>query len=408
MPAPPQIQPSISPELFRQLAGKDGRLSAKEIGTSGLTPPPKGYQYVYNASNPTNPLGLKKDGNAVLGKLGDVAKVVVPIVLAATGVGAPAAAAIMAGTYAADAKADGKSWGDALKQGVIGGATGYVNAGGIQSAGGKVAANAAIGGAQGAQDGGGVKGALVGAAGGAATSALASKAAPTTAGTVNGLPITGYAPTVARNTAMAGSSGWSGVLQELAKNPETYKALAGVAAGAAKGQAGERTAENNFQTNQNQLLNSQYGTQQSALQQLLALQERATLDRAKLGIEAPSSRMKQALLGSMIQNLQSAKITPPAGVNMGKVTGGVDPSAFLNAATRAGGGELNRQALLALLTKSDVPGPTNYGQTGLMPAPTLGGYKGAGGLETTLSTLGLIGSGYDAVDAARRAQQGKG
>ena len=408
MPALPQIQPSISPELFRQLAGKDGRLSAKEIGNSGLTPPPKGYQYVYNFSNPSNPLGLKKDGNAVLGKLGDIAKVAVPIVLAATGVGIPASAAIMAATYAADAKADGKSWGDAAMQGAIGAGTGAISAGAVQSTGGKIAANAALGGAQGAQDGGGVKGALMGAAGGAATGALASKSAPTTAGTVNELPITGYAPTVARNTAMAGSSGWGSVLQELAKNPETYKALAGVAAGAARGQAGERTAENNFQTNQNQLLNSQYGTQQSALAQLLALQERATMDRANMGVAAPSARMKQAILGSMIQNLQSAKITPPAGVTMGQLSGGIDPSKLLNAATRAGGGELNRQSLLALLNKSDVPEPTNYAQTGLMQAPTMGGYKGAGGLETTLSTLGLIGSGYDAVDAARRAQQGKG
>lgn len=77
--------------------------------------------------------GEKKKGSSIWSKLGKVAKVAVPVVLAATGVGAPAAAAIMAGTYAASKKADGGSWGDALKSGVIGGATGAVGAGALGS-----------------------------------------------------------------------------------------------------------------------------------------------------------------------------------------------------------------------------------------------------------------------------------
>ena len=70
---------NIEPTLFRRLAGKDGRLSAKEIGSSGIAPPPKGYQYTYDFNNPTNPVQLKRDGNSALGKITSVAKVVAPM-----------------------------------------------------------------------------------------------------------------------------------------------------------------------------------------------------------------------------------------------------------------------------------------------------------------------------------------
>lgn len=162
--------------------------------------------------------------------------------------------------------------------------------------------------------------------------------------------------------------------------------------GGAKGAATERANANQFQLGQDQLANQRYGIEQGARTNLSQLQEQATMNRAQLGMMAPKERMKQAILGSLIQRLQSAKVTPPAGVNMAKLSGGIDPSALLNAGARAGGGEMQRQALLALLTKSDVPGQTDYVGSGTLRPPQSGTYKTAGKGESLLSLLGLVGS----------------
>lgn len=375
---------NIEPTLFRRLAGKDGRLSAKEIGSSGIAPPPKGYQYTYDFNNPTNPVQLKRDGNSALGKITSVAKVVAPIVLAATGVGIPAAAAIMAGTYAADAKAHGKSWGDTAKAGVIGGATGAIGGGAIKSVGGRVAANAALGGAQGAMDGGGVRGALAGAAGGAVTGAT-----------------TGGAAAAAKGTGMAGS-GWGDVLKTLAKDPETYKALAAVAGKAGEGAAAERAGANTFATTQNQLAQAGHNSDITALLQALQQNESAKMNRAQLGIQAPSARTKQALLGSLLMNAQTAKYQPPPGVRMGAVSGGFDLSKLL-ANARTAGSELNSQATRALQTGSDIPAYTDA-TSRLSKSPTPTGYQGAGKLESTMSGAATAGSLLAALMAARNKQ----
>lgn len=75
----------------------------------------------------------KKSGG-VLGKILNVAKVVAPIALAATGVGAPLAAGIVAGTNIAASKANGGSWKNALGQGALGAAGGAVAGGALGSA----------------------------------------------------------------------------------------------------------------------------------------------------------------------------------------------------------------------------------------------------------------------------------
>lgn len=62
----------------------------------------------------------KKKGSGFWGKVGTVMKVAAPIVLAATGVGLPAAMAITAGANLAGTKMQGGSWGDAVKSGAIG------------------------------------------------------------------------------------------------------------------------------------------------------------------------------------------------------------------------------------------------------------------------------------------------
>ena len=162
--------------------------------------------------------------------------------------------------------------------------------------------------------------------------------------------------------------------------------------GASKGAATERAATNAFAQNTDQIANQQYGMAQSARSNLLGQQEAATMNRAQLGLQAPNVRAKQAILGSMLQQLQSARVTPPAGVTMGQLSGGIDPSRLLNPAARAGGADLQRQALMALLTKSDVPAPTDFVRHGTIAPPSASQYKGAGKLESILSALGLLGS----------------
>lgn len=168
--------------------------------------------------------------------------------------------------------------------------------------------------------------------------------------------------------------------------------LGKVFGGASRGAANERAGQNNFAQNQNQQDLQRFGIQQNTRTNLSGLQERATMDRAEMGLRAPNMRMRQAILGSLIQNMQTAKITPPAGVRMGTMTGGIDPSRLLNAGARAGGGEMQRQALLALLNKSDVPADTDYTNSGTVAPPKGAGFKSAGKLESILSVLGLLGS----------------
>lgn len=161
--------------------------------------------------------------------------------------------------------------------------------------------------------------------------------------------------------------------------------------GAGEGAAKDRLAQNEFLQRENQLQASLYGTQQNALAQLLGLQERGTMDRAQLGIAAPQARMKQALLASLLQNAKPASFSGlPAGVTVPQMSGGLSP-ALINNLARAGGGELQRQALLALLTKSDVPAQTDYVKQGMLQAPQMARYKQPGKFESFASGAGLIG-----------------
>jgi hypothetical protein len=109
--------------------------------------------------------------------LGKVAKIAVPIALYMTGVGAPAAMAIQAGTNLAVDKASGKSWKASLGSAALGAASAGVGGAGSALAAktGSLAAKTAIGAGTGAAQGaltGGKKGALTGAMTGAATTAL--------------------------------------------------------------------------------------------------------------------------------------------------------------------------------------------------------------------------------------------
>lgn len=178
------------------------------------------------------------------------------------------------------------------------------------------------------------------------------------------------------------------------------KLLGGILGGGGAGKAEERQAENERISRDNATRASLYGTQQNALQNLLGLQERGIQDRAQMGVAAPSARMKQALLASLIQNARPSTISGvPAGINVPRVS---SPLSAIDAATRGGGGELQRQALLALLTKSDVPAATDYAKTGMLTPPQLAAYKKAGALETLLSTGGLLGGILGAVGSMKK------
>lgn len=167
--------------------------------------------------------------------------------------------------------------------------------------------------------------------------------------------------------------------------------LGKVFGGAAKGQADERANQNAYGLNQNAQDTQRFNVAQDARTRLLELQERGTMDRAKLGLMAPQQRAKQALLGSLLQNMQKVNVQPPAGIRMGTVTGGLNMDA-ISAAARGGGGELQRQALAALASGSDIPGQTDFMGQGTLSAPGQRGYRNAGRGESILSILGLLGS----------------
>jgi len=120
-----QIQQASADARTRQDEFSQRQEGLAQQGTSAVTD---------RMSQVTTGQPEKKKGGGVWGKIGSIAKVAVPIVLAATGVGIPAAMAITAGTNIAASKMQGKDWGDAFQSGVVGAATGAVGAGALGSA----------------------------------------------------------------------------------------------------------------------------------------------------------------------------------------------------------------------------------------------------------------------------------
>lgn len=177
--------------------------------------------------------------------------------------------------------------------------------------------------------------------------------------------------------------------------------LGSILGGAGRGAAAERQSQNDFLQRENQMRLQQYAAQQQALAQLLGLDESATMNRAQLGIQAPSARAKQAVVGSLLARLQPARVTPPSGVRMGQLSGGLG-GAIGNGGMQQAGNALLAQALQALIAKSDVPGQTNYAQRGLLQTPAMAAYKGAGKGESLLSALGLAGGVAGAVQPLLR------
>ncbi len=201
---------------------------------------------------------------------------------------------------------------------------------------------------------------------------------------------------------------------------------------AAGGAADARAGENQFSLGQDQLRNSQYGTQQSALLQALLAKDRGAMDRygtqqgattaatqglqsatsnalsnqsaeglqrAQLGLQAPGVRAKQS-----IQTNSRVAASKPT------ISGGMSASA-LDPTTRQHGDELMKAALQAQLSGSDVPAATDFKSgiqdwkstvlappeatdysAGILTPPKLTDYKGPGKMESFLSGGALGGS----------------
>jgi hypothetical protein len=170
-----QIQQASADARTRQDEFSQRQEGLAQQGTSAVTD---------RMSQVTTGQPEKKKGGGIWGKIGSIAKVAVPIVLAATGVGIPAAMAITAGTNIAASKMQGKDWGDALQSGAIGAATGAVGAGalggasraGMSAATQKAVAQGVLSGADAKMQGGSWNDALGAGMTGAATSKVADLA----------------------------------------------------------------------------------------------------------------------------------------------------------------------------------------------------------------------------------------
>jgi hypothetical protein len=78
-------------------------------------------------------------------------------------------------------------------------------------------------------------------------------------------------------------------------------------------------------------------------------------------------RAKQALIGDLLSRVQDVNISVP-GIKNATITGGLRPSA-LGEMGRATGGELSRQALLALMEGDQFQGGERLQAPGLTPLP---------------------------------------
>lgn len=128
-----------------------------------------------------------------------------------------------------------------------------------------------------------------------------------------------------------------------------------------------------------------------------ATRDAQAMQRAQLGIDAPMARTKQAAFGDALQNVQDVNLDfqPTTGAlpKFG-ITGGLRPSMFGENA-RAAGGELGKQALAALMSKSDVPAASDPmalpEPSPLTGQPELSMPKPSSGLEKVTGAVGLGG-----------------
>lgn len=134
----------------------------------------------------------------------------------------------------------------------------------------------------------------------------------------------------------------------------------------------------------------QYRVQQDAILTLARLLEQGTMDRARLGIEAPSARAKQTMMGDAMAGIQNvAPQGVPSHIPSVSFSGGLRPS-LLGSTSRAAGSTLARDAYSALLSGKDVPAAMDPKSLLLTP-PTETPLPQAGKIDSILNALSLIG-----------------
>ena len=183
-------------------------------------------------------------------------------------------------------------------------------------------------------------------------------------------------------------------------------AIGGILGGAAKGasEGRQQTAVN--QSDQDKTLTSQYGINQQALLAALQGAEQGNMNRAGLdlsrrnfSLNAPTTRMNQAVAGSHLANAQDVTVSHPR-ATIPTITGGRRPSNMTPEARQLG--ELvARQSLMNQMagdTFEDVP--QQDWQAGVLKAPGVQQLPQASGFEKFAGIAGLLGSGLGGVNSA--------
>lgn len=165
--------------------------------------------------------------------------------------------------------------------------------------------------------------------------------------------------------------------------------LADQARGAADGRA-QQAMQQGMQDNQRE---SQARTAQQAETQAggLDLQRQQFLEQSR------GNRARQAAIGDLLAGHQPTRVSVP-GIRNAEISGGLK----LGDAGRAGGAELSRQALLAMLQPPEFTGGQVLPSPGVTPLPQAGGWEKAAGILGTLGSLagglgqaGVFGGGQD-------------
>ena len=189
--------------------------------------------------------------------------------------------------------------------------------------------------------------------------------------------------------------------------PLAIMAASAIAGAISKNKAKNREAQNNAAMLGDQTKNDQYRTQQNALIQALLGQSNEQVNLGNLdlkqkefGVEANGTRGTQALLGSLLENIQPARLTglsPQLQARMPRISGGLSPTA-ISPQARAAGGQMQTNALQGLRGGDTSFAPlqrTNF-LSGVMTPPPISDYKGPSGWESILGLIGAAGSAYSA------------
>jgi hypothetical protein len=165
--------------------------------------------------------------------------------------------------------------------------------------------------------------------------------------------------------------------------------------------SGNRQGQNQANLHQNQLAAQLFGTQQNAATQALSQEEASKLNRAGLdlnqrnfALNAPNVRGRQAVAGSLLQNLQPATMSggserlraaTPA------IQGGMSASALSPEARQMG--QLMVQQALEKQQAGDTfePIPTTDFQSGRLTPPEMAAYEQPGKTESILGLLSMAG-----------------